>query len=333
MNTKVRDGFKSLFEGNQSAYGLVTGGCVRMPVTDHCWDAHLFGEGSLGIYPVRPNPAPVCRWACTDIDLHGPRGVTPEDALVMARNLGLALQVLGHTAWVELTKSGGYHVWLFAADWVEARAMRNVMLLAHQLADVPVVEVNPKDAEGRTELGNYVNLPYARDWSERHAQAGRGGPSRIVLDAAGDWMQVGDFVTYATALRSPVALVHETASLYVPPPPRATVTLRPFQGTPSAPVASTYDHSKDITDGHLRNAVERLGGKGWVIFRDGPNQGGRAYTLFRLGVECRESGLTPDEALHVLVDADWRWGKFMSGADGHRDGIRYIEKMVEDIYG
>lgn len=321
-------GFKELFRGNGDAYGLVHGQCVRMPVTDECWRSHLFGEGSLGIYPVVQL---VCRWACSDIDTHGPQAFTHDEARVHARNLVTALEVLGHHGWVELTKSGGYHVWLFAQDWCDAQVMRSVLLLAHQLADVPAREVNPKDALGVRELGNYVNLPYARAWVSKGT---RFMVNPLPQGGMGAWL-LREFVEKATSARSTPAQLDETARLYVPPPPPAPVTMRPFTGRTEAPstAGTSWANHKDIEDDQLREAVSMLSGKGWIIFKDGPNQGGRALTLFRLGVECRESGLGPDEAMIVLVDADWRWGKFMSGVDGHHNGIKYIEDIVRKVYG
>ncbi len=327
--------FEELFRGNGSAHGLVHGECVRSAPTPELWKAHLHGGQSLGIYPTvklvtgtLDDSQLVCRWACSDIDTHGPRAFSPEDARTHAKNLVTALDVLGHHGWVELTKSGGYHVWLFADAWCDARVMRAVLMLAHQLADVPAYEVNPKDALGATELGNYVNLPYPMPYRKI-------GVNRFVIDGD-EVLDVARFVQWAYSLRSPVTQLHETATLYVPPAPAAPVTMRPFtgrtEGAGTAVVAGTSG-SKDITDGSLRAACEQLNGKGFVIWRDGPNQGGRALTLFRLGVECRESGLSPDDAMLVLCDADWRWGKFLSGVDGHTNGIRYIEDIVRKVYG
>lgn len=350
----VLEGFEELFRGNGTAHGLVHGECVRTPPTTELWEDHLFGLGSLGIYPtVRlvqgtiDGVQLVCRWGCSDIDTHGPRGFSQEDARVHAKNVVTALDVLGHRGWVELTKSEGYHVWLFAESWVDARVMRSVLLLAHQLADVPAYEVNPKDALGATELGNYVNLPYARGWVDLTApRVQRDGRRRCMIDlSTGEPVALPTFVQLALQGRSSHDSLHETAALYVPPPPPAPVTMRPFSGRLVDPGYRTIDgkyvpgnvdvvtSSKDIEDEELRSCVEQLSGKGFVIWRDGPNQGGRALTLFRLGVECRDDGLSPDEAMVVLVDADWRWGKFMSGVDGHTNGIRYIEDIVRKVYG
>lgn len=327
--------FEELFRGSGQAHGLVHGECVRTPPTEELWRAHLFGGPSLGIYPtIRLSQGTwqghgethqvLTRWGCSDIDTHGPRAFTPAEARVHAKNLVTALQVLGHAAWIELTKSEGYHVWVFAQDWVPAVWMRSTLLLAHQLADVRADEVNPKDALGATELGNYVNLPYHHDTPHPLR--------RVILDD--EVLNAYGFVESAHGLASPVALVHETAGLYVPPPPPQPVTMRPFTGRSEAPEGGRYvGQSKDIDDQELREAVSLLNGKGFTIWRDGPNVGGRAFTLFRLGVECRESGLSPDDTMVVLVDADWRWGKFMSGVDGHTNGIRYIEDIVRKVYG
>lgn len=330
----VTNEFISLFRGNPEAYGLVHGECVRKPVTFDLWREHLHGTGSLGIYPVARavDAIPVCRWACTDIDLHGSRAVSPDEARVQAKNLVTALKVLGHTAWVELTKSFGYHVWLFATEWTDAQVMRNVMLLAHELADVLAVEVNPKSVD--SELGNYVNLPYARKWVDTTGPMARQGlRSRYVIGADGSTLPLNFFVQAALLKRSTPSQLHETARLYVPPPPPQPVALRPFSGL-TAPPEGEYAYSQDITDPELRAACEKLNGWGWTLFRDGPADGaGRAWTLFKLALECRNAELTPDETLMVLVDADWRWGKFMAGTDGHSNGLRYVEDIVRKVFG
>ena len=77
------DKFKEIFEGNNSAYGIMkkTGETTakgkavaqarikRELVTDNLWKAHLEGEDpALGIIPI--NEDNMCRWGCIDVDTY-----------------------------------------------------------------------------------------------------------------------------------------------------------------------------------------------------------------------------------------------------------------------
>src|SRR5690606_36919034 len=101
------------------------------PVTLASFERHLNLDGhSLGVYPmvsgdkIRRNVFEqrhgidggdhYVKWGCSDID-------NPDDlelAFVLARNLHTALRALGIESWVERTKGKGYHVWVFAEEWV-----------------------------------------------------------------------------------------------------------------------------------------------------------------------------------------------------------------------
>ena len=75
--------FKNIFEGNNSAYGIMklTGEVTekgkavakafikRAPVTDNLWQDHLDGKDpALGIIPINENN--MCKWGCIDIDTY-----------------------------------------------------------------------------------------------------------------------------------------------------------------------------------------------------------------------------------------------------------------------
>jgi hypothetical protein len=155
------EAFKRLFRGRTDAWGAVHGESIQRELTDGDWTDHLHGVGSIGIYPLVKAPGGLrVAWGCTDID----DGY--EQSLPLAKNMHQALRLLGLTSWVEVTKSKGFHVWVFVNGWALAEHMRNALLLAHQIAGVTPTEVNPKQTVAKgAGLGNYVNLCYAHNWS------------------------------------------------------------------------------------------------------------------------------------------------------------------------
>jgi hypothetical protein len=152
MNTTDR--FIKLFRGRGDVYGSETGGCIKMPLTREVFDSHLAGDTPVGVYPMVPLKGDwYTIWGCSDIDV--------ED-MPAAFNLREALEAGGVHAFVEKSRSKGYHVWVFASEPVLASDMRRMLLAAHQVADYPAREVNPKQEQLTSimQYGNYVRLPY-----------------------------------------------------------------------------------------------------------------------------------------------------------------------------
>lgn len=294
--------FAELFAGRTDAYGTNEGGCVRLPVTRDQFEMHLSGEVPIGIYPLVTSGslAPQVRWGCTDIDV--------ED-LTAAVNLRSALRVLGLTSWVERSRSKGYHVWVFAQTWVPALDMRQALLLAHQLIELHPKEVNPKQVGG-VELGNYVRLPYPG------GMAAWRNERQAVLSpwTVGTYLTEVAFVEHALRTRNSPEAIAAAAAMYVPP----------------KAVSHVGAQLLDL-DGSLSRLTDKLGGKGWTIFKDGPLPGGdRSGTMLRFAAECRDEGLTPDEAYTLLVDIDGRWGKHY--LDRPR-GEEHLHGIVDRVYG
>jgi hypothetical protein len=315
----------------------VWGESIRRPPQWGDFSLHLFGpddhpipnEGeSLGIYPIvnrkSPSAAGVVdlladidsaedlygtnlgdawvRWGCSDIDVGYEEGWPQAKALVQA------LQMLGIEAHIERTKGKGWHVWVFATNWVPALVMRMALLAAHQLADVPVVEVNPKQVDltsTRQGLGNYVNLPYFYG-----AEPGK----RVVVDSDQQPVDLQDFVEVAAAQATPIQTLVEAGRLYVAPPPKQQVTIhKPYEG-------------------NLRALTVKLNGLAFTIFRDGPREGmDRSDKLCQLAYYCRDAGLTPEEAYAVVADSDSRWGKFQP--EGRPDAEEQLLRIVQNAYG
>lgn len=129
--------YDALFQGRRDVYGSVEGGCIKKHLTTDIWVAHLYYTGSVGVYPMVDNKV---HWGCVDIDLG-------EEMLAMAQNLQTVLAFYKLTSWIEKSKGKGFHIFVFANDWVPAKTMRRALIVACEIAGVPPTEVNPKQEE------------------------------------------------------------------------------------------------------------------------------------------------------------------------------------------
>lgn len=290
MNADTVDMFVKLFRGRGDCYGSWDGGCVRERLTVDTFRQHLADGPHVGVYPAFPyDGQTVCIWGCTDIDY---------DIVDHPLAIKAALEVKGVTSWLERTRKG-WHLWVFAHELVDAASMRRMFLAAHQVADVPAKEVNPKQEQlADRQVGNYVRLPYPGGLTER----------RIWVD--GEPVELDWFVREASAKRATTDQIKTLASYWRPPQTSQQIISAPTQ---------------DMTE-----AAARLGYIGRAIFRNGPlPESDRSTTLLRLVVACHEAGLAREDCLLLLEDADLRWGKFMSRPNGHIE----LEKMILRVYG
>lgn len=293
------DGFVELFRGRGDCYGSDHGSCVRAPLNRDVFREHLMGGSSIGVYPAVPMGArpSICVWGCTDIDV--------ED-LGAARLMQRTLEAGGVHAWVERSRSKGYHVWVFVDAPVSAEDMRRLLLVAHQVADYPAREVNPKQSDvSATKVGNYVRLPYPNGLNETPAR-------RVILDDNDQPVPLEQFISDVRARRCTVADVSRIASMYVPPVRQTTV----------------IDFGTDET---LDDALRRTSPLARVIWKQGPLASqDRSTALVRLAHVCRESGISPSMCHVIVVDADKRWGKFHHRGE---EGMEQIVKIIEKAYG
>jgi hypothetical protein len=157
------------------------------------------------------------------------------------------------------------------------------------------------------ELGNYVRLPYPAGM--------RLTPDRQVVMSpwtVGVNLDLEAFVEHAMSTRNSPEAIAAAAAMYVPP--------------------RAVEHvGAQLLDGSLSQLTDKLSGRGWVIFRDGPLPGGdRSGTMLRFTHEAKASGLTADEAYTLLVDIDGRWGKHY--LDRPR-GEEHLHGIVDRVYG
>lgn len=292
------DDFVTLFRGRGDCYGSDEGGCVRKPLERQTFVDHLEGKSGIGVYPAVPSSTPFCVWGCSDIDV--------ED-LPSARLLQRTLKTAGVMSWVERSRSKGYHVWVFAQDRVPAEDMRRMLLAAHQVADYPAREVNPKQSDvSAHKVGNYVRLPYLGGLVDTPQR-------RVILDDYDTPMPLDVFVYHAMRDRTPVERIQFLASHYVPP----------------ARVAPSIDFSS-LTDEDLEEALRNTSPLARVIWKQGPLESqDRSTALMRLAHVCYRSGVTPSMCRVIVVDADKRWGKYhLRGEAGQAE----INKIVERAY-
>lgn len=317
--------FSSLFQGRTDFVGAEEGGCVRIHGPSNPDDFHWMYQGHLtgsrppiGIYPVvrRERLAPdgagrifefAVKFGAVDIDF--------ED-LPLAKNVWHALQALSISAWVERSRSKGYHVWIFADDWVPAVLVRSTLQVACDVAGYSPKEIFPK----QTELtdgspGNYIRLPYPGALLREVSEASR----RVVLQMdrpSQPLFDLEDWVESAWNTRVSRDRLEQAAVLAAPPKPKHRPPLvRP--GTPA-----------EEPDKAL---VATMGGLSYTIWANGPLDGqDRSGTLFKLTHSLKKDGFTADQTFSLVRNADARWGKFFDRADGDDRLWEIVERVYDE---
>lgn len=199
MHDDIVRGFMDLFDGRVDAYGLGTGRVARLKgpyVYELLWykrfRAHLRGVGpGLGVFPLLDDAT--CRFAAIDLD-------EPDftAAFAMKHRIEAAH---GAPAWVERSRSGNAHVWVFFSKRVPAFAVRALLREYAAAAGKPTVEIFPKqDRLGPGMVGNYINLPYH-------------GDTRPIFNGLDLTYRLEDFVLKARSLRHDWRQWVERASL------------------------------------------------------------------------------------------------------------------------
>ena len=299
------DPFIKLFAGRDDVYGSNEGGCVKLRLDSVVLQKHFDGTAPIGIYPVVPRDGQCyVGWGCVDFDT--------ADAQDHATKLHDALMEAGVQSWIERSRSKGYHVWVFAETPVLAILMRQMLIVACHVAEVPTTEVNPKQTTlDKGSYGNYVRLPYASILEDAHTDK-----QRIIERKHVNYhlphppMPFMDFVKEALATRVPAETIAHISSMYQPP------------AKPTVVGVVAYDATLD-------EAMQLLSPLGKVIWRDGPLSGkDRSSTLAKLGHETVRSGLNPSQTKIVLRTADQRWGKYHLRHDGELE----IDKLTVRVH-
>jgi hypothetical protein len=142
---------KALFRGRDDAFGTGEGRWVKRPLRDADWVKHLAGDGpGIGIAPLLPDST--VYFAAIDLD-------EPDfESAWMMTNF------IPGQSFVERSRSGNAHVWVFFRERCQAWVVRGVLRKAVEAAGKKGVEIFPKnDNADRVTYGNYINLPYHGD--------------------------------------------------------------------------------------------------------------------------------------------------------------------------
>lgn len=173
--------YKKLFSGLDSAYGTGRGGWVKEPLTRREYSAHLAGIGpGLGVAPLRADNT--VTFAAIDLD---------EPDFETAKTMA---EFLPGTAFIEKSRSGNAHIWIFFSDPIEAWVPRGIMREACAAVNMKHVEIFPKQDKLRVGMvGNYVNLPY---YGDERPVVGRSDGSASIVNLERP-MVLGDFIEEA----------------------------------------------------------------------------------------------------------------------------------------
>ena len=148
--------FIDLFGGTEDserigAYGTGKGQWIKRPLSMSDVVRHLEGEGpGIGIPPLRPDST--CVFGAIDLD-------EPDFEAAQEMRCYIPGQ-----SFVERSRSGNAHVWVFFDKPIEAWVVMGLLKDACIGAGKKHVEVFPKNHDfTRVKLGNYINLPYHGD--------------------------------------------------------------------------------------------------------------------------------------------------------------------------
>ena len=252
---------------------------------------HLEGEPPIGVYPLfrkdyQRTAEWYVNWLAVDLD-------EGEPDFVHACNLYRLLGRFGVQAWIERSRSKGFHVWVYLRQPLTAEMGREAMLGACRLVDVPTKEVYPKQTvlEGKG-FGNCLLLPYPN----------MGNPGRQdVVDLHDEPYGLDEFVETAWASRATAHAVRSIHALY--------------QERHLKPIAKV-EQVRVRDDDNFGYIARRI----W----DGDIQQDRSNALYAFACSLFRQNYSDYTVLHLTGKLDERVGKFV----GRNDRDRRLEELV-----
>ena len=252
---------------------------------------HLEGEPPIGVYPLfrkdyQRTAEWYVNWLAVDLD-------EGEPDFVHACNLYRLLGRFGVQAWIERSRSKGFHVWVYLRQPLTAEMGREAMLGACRLVDVPTKEVYPKQTvlEGKG-FGNCLLLPYPN----------MGNPGRQgVVDLHDEPYGLDEFVETAWASRATAHAVRSIHALY--------------QERHLKPIAKV-EQVRVRDDDNFGYIARRI----W----DGDIQQDRSNALYAFACSLFRQNYSDYTVLHLTGKLDERVGKFV----GRNDRDRLLEELV-----
>jgi len=260
--------FKSCFSGLFEVYGTydsVSGrACqVKAPVTDRVLFDHLTGKKPYGVYLLVKD-----RTRAIAVDFDTKDRTAPSDFVTRATHYGLF-------AYIERSKSKGYHVWIFFHEQ-GVLAQKARMVVQHILKEIeqPQTEIFPKQDQLGADMryGNFINAPLF-------------GP--LVLEGKTAFVTPADFRPYLNQWEFLEAI--ERTSEHT-----LDEVIEINDLSPKLEIHSSEHSSKKAGDGAF--ALPPCAVK---MFRDGVSQFQRVG-CFRLAVHLKRLGLPFDLAVAAL---------------------------------
>ena len=244
-------------------------------------DDHLNRGPSIGVYPLfHMDDDFWVYWGCVDWD------TGPQESFVHARNVREVLHQLDVTAWIERSRSKGFHLWVFFDDAMPAHSVREGLMAACGLVDAPPTEVNPKQVElSARGWGNGVRLPYGKLRQP-------GGYNEIVdPDVTLNMTPVEAFVRDAMETRVTSDAWEAVTALWRPPE------------RPVGPAVGDTPYN-----GYLEGVAGKIRRAGPTPSSDKP-RGDRSTALFKLACAMARQGYSDAPMLTELQSADIEWGR------------------------
>lgn len=267
---EVVAGFQRLFIGRTDCWGSVEGKANKEPVTAEHYQRHLEKKVSLGIYPLLDDNT--CWFAVIDIDVRDwQKTLAIREAF---KNLDLAV-------YISLSKSKGYHIWLFADEQpFFASEVRQVLVGVLRKLGIEA-EIFPKQdkLDQLTPLGNYINLPCYGELSSL--------PSRFFLSKEQKEVRLEDALKLITRIKHQEI---QDAINQLPPPPPVVMVLPVAGGAKAA-----RDKEKPRKAPHPACILTIL---------KGVPHGARDVAAFALARHYLDQLYIPEEVLALLMEWD-----------------------------
>jgi putative DNA primase/helicase len=202
-----------LFEGYEHSHGQcdVTGfkdngkaianaKTHKTPATIELWRRHLDGTYGLGVVPLRQDGT--CSWGACDLD----------DYETDAGAIAARVAALGIPALVNVSRSGGKHVFIWARIPVRASEMRQRLAEVAKALGYPDAECFPKQDSPTECGGSWLNMPWHGGENSR----------RYGIMPNGDTYTLAEWVDAAERLKAATGPEWFSTPLSVPSAPAST---------------------------------------------------------------------------------------------------------------